>query len=813
MAKHGSKQRNAAAHPSKSGKKKGGFDKKKGSFDKKKPDAVQPVKKKVTAKVNPNTPSSLNLNARVDASASSAFHQANISNPNPKSVGGVSDKHRVLVVGDGDFSFSLALATRLADIHVGVDATNLARESWIQTLTFDRIVFNFPHLGGATEEDVEKNQDLLWRFFQSARKYLDNSKGEVHVALRNTLFYNRWDVTAQATKAGLKLKRTDRFNLSLYPGYEAQRTHPASFRGEPPSTDGARTYVFSKDLQFVDPVVDATPTPPSVAKIPAKAKKSAPKAVTITRWRNRLEAVAMALTVEVPRDVAVSVPNQASEEPPHHELTTPPVSDKEDEPARSSDPERFELEAFTPFSSSHLWKLMSSFYDRQGVESWAQGIVPHFITSNTFIAKRYVQVFAAYLRDAVAKTLDPTEPLYIVELGTGSGKFSFYFVQWLYEMEAVVNLSFPLCRIRYIMTDFTDSNLKFWQTHPALRPFVERGVVDFAIFDATQDTSLYLINAKQTIAPQSLKNPICVVANYLFDTLHHELFRVDQTELKQGLISVGSTRLDEKDPLDPEIIKRLSNLYRYDDISTAFYSNPHFNAILKWYQDYYGDQPATFLVPIGALNAIERLKLLSRHQLLILSGDKGHTNPDHFRGLQDPHIAVHGSFSVSLFVVPQEIELPPPQADLEALSVQRSAAYPTVCHVYDDTLEDAKAPSLKGVLALMKLSFYDADLFYKFRDVLLDLSPAAPAKVKVDVMVCLNKTWTHYYQLDKEKCFEAATKLNSCYQKAATWLQRVTAELHPTAVVAANNDKEDPLLVSMQHIDLDVSTTPVEPLS
>ncbi|RHY54426.1 hypothetical protein DYB30_009667 [Aphanomyces astaci] len=788
MAKHGSKQRNAAAHPSKSGKKKGGFDKKKGSFNKKKPDAVQPVKKKVTAKVNPNTPSSLKLNARVDASASSAFHQANISNPNPKSVGGVSDKHRVLVVGDGDFSFSLALATRLADIHVGVDATNLARESWIQTLTFDRIVFNFPHLGGATEEDVEKNQDLLWRFFQSARKYLDNSKGEVHVALRNTLFYNRWDVTAQATKAGLKLKR-----------YKAKAE---SWKCVPCKA------TFNLQTKYNAHINSA---------------KHA-KTVKALKGKNDQEAVAMALTVEVPRDVAVSVPNQASEEPPHHELTTPPVSDKEDEPARPSDPERFELEAFTPFSSSHLWKLMSSFYDRQGVESWAQGIVPHFITSNTFIAKRYVQVFAAYLRDAVAKTLDPTEPLYIVELGTGSGKFSFYFVQWLYEMEAVVNLSFPLCRIRYIMTDFTDSNLKFWQTHPALRPFVERGVVDFAIFDATQDTSLYLINAKQTIAPQSLKNPICVVANYLFDTLHHELFRVDQTELKQGLISVGSTRLDEKeftrndgdvciDPLDPEIIKRLSNLYRYDDISTAFYSNPHFNAILKWYQDYYGDQPATFLVPIGALNAIERLKLLSRHQLLILSGDKGHTNPDHFRGLQDPHIAVHGSFSVSLFVVPQKIESPPPQADLEALSVQRSAAYPTVCHVYDDTLEDAKAPSLKGVLALMKLSFYDADLFYKFRDVLLDQSPAAPAKVKVDVMVCLNKTWTHYYQLDKEKCFEAATKLNSCYQKAATWLQRVTAELHPTAVVAANNDKEDPLLVSMQHIDLDVSTTPVEPLS
>lgn len=41
-----------------------------------------------------------------------------------------------------------------------------------------------------------------------------------------------------------------------------------------------------------------------------------------------------------------------------------------------------------------------SFYDRQGVESWAQGIVPHFITSNAFIAKRYCNVLRAYLRDA-----------------------------------------------------------------------------------------------------------------------------------------------------------------------------------------------------------------------------------------------------------------------------------------------------------------------------------------------------------------------------------------------------------------------------
>ena len=54
--------------------------------------------------------------------------------------------------------------------------------------------------------------------------------------------------------------------------------------------------------------------------------------------------------------------------------------------------ERWVLEDFTQCSKSHLWKLMMSFYDRKGPDSWSQGIVPHFITCNTFIGKSYAQV-------------------------------------------------------------------------------------------------------------------------------------------------------------------------------------------------------------------------------------------------------------------------------------------------------------------------------------------------------------------------------------------------------------------------------------
>lgn len=69
-----------------------------------------------------------------------------------------------------------------------------------------------------------------------------------------------------------------------------------------------------------------------------------------------------------------------------------------------------------------------------------QGIVPHFITCNAFIGRSYAHVLNGFLRDCMrgksCMALDPTEPLYIIELGTGSGKFSFFMLKALLEMKA-----------------------------------------------------------------------------------------------------------------------------------------------------------------------------------------------------------------------------------------------------------------------------------------------------------------------------------------------------------------------------------------
>ncbi|TMW64296.1 hypothetical protein Poli38472_012918 [Pythium oligandrum] len=243
------------------------------------------------------------------AQTNALLNLASFSNPNPKTLGPFSDRHRILIVGDGDFSFALSLAVYMggrnitatcydsqhdlrekysnalvnadaletagASVHYSVDATALEKEAWIHSVErFHSIAFNFPHLGGATEEDVEKNQELLRDFFYSTRAFLHPTQGQVLVALRNTLFYNRWDIEEQARISGFKLKRIEAFDSSIYSGYQAQRTHPASFRGEPPSTVGARYFIFSKDPSAnpVDPRTSKPSSQPSTAHGKTKSK-------------------------------------------------------------------------------------------------------------------------------------------------------------------------------------------------------------------------------------------------------------------------------------------------------------------------------------------------------------------------------------------------------------------------------------------------------------------------------------------------------------------------------------------------------------
>lgn len=59
-----------------------------------------------------------------------------------------------------------------------------------------------------------------------------------------------------------------------------------------------------------------------------------------------------------------------------------------------------------------------------------------------------------------------------------------------------------------------------------LKPFLDSGQLDMAIFDAVNDTTIKLSRSGVLLGPGTCVNPVCIVANYLFDTLCHDIFQV-----------------------------------------------------------------------------------------------------------------------------------------------------------------------------------------------------------------------------------------------------------------------------------------------
>uniref|UniRef100_K3WQG5 25S rRNA (uridine-N(3))-methyltransferase BMT5-like domain-containing protein n=1 Tax=Globisporangium ultimum (strain ATCC 200006 / CBS 805.95 / DAOM BR144) TaxID=431595 RepID=K3WQG5_GLOUD len=187
-------------------------------------------------------------------------------------------KDLILVLGDGDFTFSKGLVkhrgtgdgvfatsfdsdttvrskytnaeqcindirSQQGKVFHDVDATKLDElplklkdGAYVPTF-FKYIIFNFPHSG---EQRVHINRALLRDFFESARPKLFKT-GEVHVTLKTKPPYSNWNIEEQAKAADFVLKERRKFNIRLFPGYNHRTTDPLAKKFEP---DLCVTYVF-----------------------------------------------------------------------------------------------------------------------------------------------------------------------------------------------------------------------------------------------------------------------------------------------------------------------------------------------------------------------------------------------------------------------------------------------------------------------------------------------------------------------------------------------------------------------------------------
>src|SRR6185437_8776673 len=174
------------------------------------------------------------------------------------------------------------------------------------------------------------------------------------------------------------------------------------------------------------------------------------------------------------------------------------------------------LECDVAFSQSIIWRLQRDFYAKHGLKAWAEDLVPSYITSNPLIAEIYAAVVAGFLSDCVEhqKTggtpLSPKNPLRILELGAGSGKFACLFLRKLTALLRERKIEPRL--VRYVMTDCAAEVLDAWRSNQYLKEFSDQGVLDFRLLRADEERLMDLGETREA-------GSLVVVANYVFDSL------------------------------------------------------------------------------------------------------------------------------------------------------------------------------------------------------------------------------------------------------------------------------------------------------
>ncbi|KAM1234756.1 hypothetical protein ACFX2J_004305 [Malus domestica] len=182
-----------------------------------------------------------------------------------KRIKNYSNYQKILLVGEGDFSFAVCLArafgfavnmvatsldsreslmvnyseaisnvkeleSRGCIVLHEVDVHSMSRHPFLISVRFDRIIYNFPHAGYLHgSRSCERNmfqiwfhQDLVRGFFENARQMLTRV-GEIHVTHKTTFPFSEWKIVELAYLAGLYLVHEEQFSIWDYPGYENKR--------------------------------------------------------------------------------------------------------------------------------------------------------------------------------------------------------------------------------------------------------------------------------------------------------------------------------------------------------------------------------------------------------------------------------------------------------------------------------------------------------------------------------------------------------------------------------------------------------------
>lgn len=312
------------------------------------------------------------------------------------------------------------------------------------------------------------------------------------------------------------------------------------------------------------------------------------------------------------------------------------------------------------FSESPMWSAQRQYFQVQGVNPWRTETIPFYATSNPGFARAYAKIVVEYWQDAMAIGLvDINRVLPIVEMGSGSGTFTFYFLQAL---EQELELS-PISAAKWqlVCTDIAEVNGRFIAHHPKLKPYVDAHKMVVGCFDVETQSTIFLSDG-ETLT--TFSNPCVAIANYLFDSLTQDLFHLDYGRLYEAQVGLkfppnpgeddsksrgDSTTADGVNPLIQkqfEAENPFNNMeveYRWQPLDSPYWLADDIKQQVEAYLSDFDSN--ALLYPTGAIQCISHLKEMAKNGLLLLCADKGFYTEQDARLQPIPRPSIQGSFS------------------------------------------------------------------------------------------------------------------------------------------------------------------------
>ncbi len=220
-------------------------------------------------------------------------------------------------------------------------------------------------------------------------------------------------------------------------------------------------------------------------------------------------------------------------------------------------------------------------------------------TANCYTADTYAAIIAAFLHDLHAE--DPAVRPIIIELGGGSGRLAWQFLNRLrnyhfFEAE-------PCPPFTCLLTNAATANIANWQEKKRFKPLVESGVLEFA--ELWVDGALVIF-----------------IANYLFDSIPCDLFRIHNHQIERGLMALES---EDDDFLNKPITTFESIKEQFSSIPVGGEATGHpvIDAMLPKYALSEGDFHVQ--VPESSLRFLESFCDCTA-AMMLLAGDLAYTD-------------------------------------------------------------------------------------------------------------------------------------------------------------------------------------------